>query len=215
MEDRMFTLTTRSPVASSQVPELDTATPDQLVLNATTSQRDARSERSWYAAPHVLDAMLALCEPPGWDLTPDERMGRRHGALNAMRLWSMFDQLAGEPGTSTDKLQICAPKEAWNWERWRRRAWPDHEVHFDVFVKLSSGELRFAVCAQRAPNLLRRLEAKAVMHDTDDGGMVWLWQLRPAVVHMAYPQARAFIAALVFSADAADVYVGVGDKEPI
>jgi hypothetical protein len=152
----------------------------------------------WLDAPSVLDTLLALCEPPGWDLSPPQRMGRRNAATNVLRLWSLLDQIGTEPGARLERVDVQAPEAMWDWQNWRHHSSSVRDPHFEILLVFSSGELRLRLLVEDAPQLERTLKVRRTPPGKNTQARP-SWLLEPAGVAMAYPQARAFIAALSFS----------------
>lgn len=180
-----------------------------------TSSAAIAQHTDWYGAPRVLESLLALCEPPGWDLTPPQRLGRRNATANALRLWSLLDHVCLQQRavdaasvSEHDKaemqaLQITGPSAAWHWDAWRHGDRYAGSIAITVRIAFVDATMEFQLVLQDAPPLLRRLEVQRSL--ADDESVHWQWRLSANRVPMAYPQARSLIAALVFRAGAARV----------
>jgi hypothetical protein len=147
---------------------------------------------------------LALCEPPGWDLSPTERLGRQHATLNAMRLWSLMDQTLRQFLKPIETVTICAPASLWSWPRGRFMRASERSDVFTVEIKSALESMRLQIQVQSEPSLVRALSMREISTQTCAGA----WETKPALIPMAYPQARAFLAALTFSVDADRLFVG-------
>lgn len=164
--------------------------------------------RSWYGAPRILDTLLALCEPPGWDLSPTQRIGRRNAATNPLRMWSLIERVAGEAGAAVGRLRVHGPPLAWLWEPWRQRDRSRAPVRIEILIGLTTGTLRFSIDLDDEPALTRKMELRPVLSDEEgDDVPAWHWICSPPRLPLAYPQARAFVAALAFWADCATVEI--------
>jgi hypothetical protein len=166
---------------------------------ADPPSRGQNEVHAWFGAPSVLSTMLALCEPPGWDLTPLQRRGRRNAATNAMRLWSVVAAVGnhhrGHQRTVTGTSARCM----WEWALWRYPSAPVAHPIFGLSLVFDSGPLDFSIEVADSPQLHRNIEVRWVPLTDAEGGNSMLWRLLPGNVLLAYPQARAFIAALAFS----------------
>lgn len=173
----------------------------------------------WYGAPRILDSLLALCEPPGWDLTPAQRLGRRNATSNAMRLWSLLDDVFAQERAASDlgvassepadmqAIRITGPHAAWHWSAWRHGEPQARRLVISVDIEFADACCKFALELQDSPGLLRKLQAQRSMLP-ETSSPRWIWALDVDPIPMAYPQARAFVAALVFRAGAASVQLG-------
>jgi hypothetical protein len=169
----------------------------------------------WYGAPRVLESLLALCEPPGWDLTPLQRLGRRNATANALRLWGLLDHvcmqqraIAPEEVSGIDRpemvsVKVTGPAAAWHWDAWRHGDRYAGTIAIAVAIEFHDATMDFQIALQDAPALLRRLEVQRCF--ADDELAHWKWRLSARQIPMSYPQARSLIAALVFRAGSAFV----------
>ena len=181
----------------------------------------------------MLETLLALCEPPGWDLSPPQRLGRRNATANALRLWSLLDQaiaheraavhgsVARPSSADAIELDVDGTSAAWHWDLWRHGAPRDAAHGFQVRMRTGNTIIEIDVRLEDAPSLVRNLQVRRgtlASHEANElarakpvpgrAHLSGAWRFTPSHIPMAYPQARALIAALVFRAGGVRVRLG-------